>query len=266
MNNSIKVLIADDNTEFAKDLCDFLDYQPDMSVVGVVHNGNDALRSIAELEPDMVVLDVVMPGVDGIAVLEELNLKSLEKRPSTIVVTGARRENIIQMCMNCGADYYMLKPFDTGILADRIRSICRPYSPPAGSRRPEGARGFVSSPRSPRSIEINVTNMIHSVGVPANIKGYQYLRDAIIMSINEVDLINAITKQLYPRVASAHNTSPSRVERAIRHAIEVACMRGNEEVLYRLFGYTVSNSKGKPTNSEFIAMIADKLRLEMHVS
>ncbi len=114
-----------------------------------------------------------------------------------------------------------------------------------------------------RAIEITVTNTIHSVGVPANIKGYQYLRDAIIMSIKDSELINAVTKQLYPKVAEKHNTSPSRVERAIRHAIEVACVRGNEEALYNLFGYTVSNNKGKPTNSEFIAMIADKLRLEM---
>ena len=119
---------------------------------------------------------------------------------------------------------------------------------------------------SDRAIEISVTKTIHAVGVPANIKGYQYLRDAIIMSIKDTELINAVTKQLYPKVATRHNTSPSRVERAIRHAIEVACIRGNEEELYSLFGYTVSNNKGKPTNSEFIAMIADKLRLEMLVS
>jgi len=265
MNNQVKLLIADDNVEFAASLKKSLENEPDLKVVGIAHDGHETIEMIRELKPDLVTLDIVMPNLDGIGVLKALHGFPHASRPYTIVITGAYKESIISMCMSGGADYYMLKPCDPSLLIERIRSICRPVQAPQMPlvKSEDSAKDDAKTLR--RSIEINVTNMIHSVGVPANIKGYQYLRDAIIMAICEADLINAVTKQLYPRVASNHNTSPSRVERAIRHAIEVACMRGNEEVLYRLFGYTVSNSKGKPTNSEFIAMIADKLRLEMQV-
>jgi two-component system response regulator (stage 0 sporulation protein A) len=265
MNNHVKILIADDNVEFANSLKKSLEDEADIKVVGTAHDGMEALEMIRETEPDIITLDIVMPNLDGIGVLQALQNFSPSKRPYTVVITGAYKESIISMCMQNGADYYMLKPCDPSVLVERIRTICRPVQPTQVPliRNDEMEK---DEKTLKRSIEINVTNVIHSVGVPANIKGYQYLRDAIIMAICEADLINAVTKQLYPRVAANHKTSPSRVERAIRHAIEVACMRGNEEVLYRLFGYTVNNSKGKPTNSEFIAMIADKLRLEMRVS
>ena len=261
MNSQIKVLIAEDNVEYAEFLKNTLE-ENSIAVVAIAHDGMQALEYIEEYSPDLITLDIVMPVLDGVEVLKKLKEKSPVKRPGIIVITGAHKENILGLCMQNGADYYMLKPCDPNVLVERIKTIC-------GFKD-----GGVSKYGKPdlndralrRSIEINVTNMIHMVGVPANIKGYQYLRDAIILAICENDLISAVTKQLYPRVAANYNTSASRVERAIRHAIEVACTRGNEEALYSLFGYTVSNAKGKPTNSEFIAMIADKLRLEMEVS
>ncbi len=265
MNSQVKVLIADDNVEFANSLKKALEAEGDIQVVGIASDGRETCELIQELEPDLITLDIVMPGLDGIGVLQSMKSMSADTRPYTIVITGAYKESIISMCMQWGADYYMLKPCDPTILIERIRNICTPITSVQPDIIREVKPAADSQKALQRSIEINVTKMIHSVGVPANIKGYQYLRDAIILAICETDLINAVTKQLYPRVASNHNTSPSRVERAIRHAIEVACIRGNDEVLYRLFGYTVNNAKGKPTNSEFIAMIADKLRLEMQV-
>lgn len=269
MNTQVKVLIADDNVEFANTLEKSLAGEPDIKVVGKAKDGAEAIELIRELKPDLITLDIVMPNLDGIGVLQTLKTFDAASRPYTIVITGAYKESIISMCMQSGADYYMLKPCDPAVLIERIKNICKPVSviQPDIIKDTRNAEANDADAKKAlmRSIEINVTNMIHSVGVPANIKGYQYLRDAIILAMCESDLINAVTKQLYPRVAANHNTSPSRVERAIRHAIEVACVRGNDEVLYRLFGYTVNNSKGKPTNSEFIAMIADKLRLEMQV-
>ncbi|MCD8049401.1 MAG: sporulation transcription factor Spo0A, partial [Clostridia bacterium] len=215
------------------------------------------IAAIERTEPDAALIGMIMPKLDGLGILKALSEKKLKTRPIIIMMTESVNESITEACLNMGADYFMIKPFDRELLYDRIMLLCRR----SAGRRTGGE--FSYSRPSDRTLEISVTNTIHAVGVPANIKGYQYLRDAIIMSINDTELINAVTKQLYPKVAQKHNTSPSRVERAIRHAIEVACVRGNEEELYRLFGYTVNNAKGKPTNSEFIAMIADKLRLEM---
>lgn len=264
MTNRIKVLIAEDNCEYAEFLKNTLE-EGGINVVGVANDGNEALEYIEQFSPDLITLDIVMPKLDGVGVLRRLRERPAAKRPYTIVVTGAHKENIIGLCMQNGADYYMLKPCDPGAIVERIKNICTPGEIQEMQIIKPSGKLDNDNKALRRSLEINVTNMIHMVGVPANIKGYQYLRDAIILAICENDLIGAVTKQLYPRVAANHNTSASRVERAIRHAIEVACIRGNEEALYRLFGYTVSNSKGKPTNSEFIAMIADKLRLEMEV-
>ncbi len=262
MNSQIRVLIAEDNIEYAEFLKNTLEGNG-IEVVAIAHDGLRALEYIEEYSPDLVTLDIVMPVLDGVEVLKKLKEKTLAKRPNVIVITGAHKENILALCMQNGADYYMLKPCEPKVLVERIRTICNLKSG-GGEISPD--KPDLNDKAFRRSMEINVTNMIHMVGVPANIKGYQYLRDAIMLAICENDLISAVTKQLYPRVAANYNTSASRVERAIRHAIEVACTRGNEEALYSLFGYTVSNAKGKPTNSEFIAMIADKLRLEMEVS
>ncbi len=263
MIHNKKVLIVDDNVEFLAEQKKYFGARKDVSLVGCATDGEGALSLIEKTKPDVVLLDIIMPGMDGMAVLREIR-KRFGEKPIVIMVTGIRMEKILHQCLSLGADYFMIKPVDNDALMDCIHMLSgtsvQPIQPSA--TMPLAERQGMSD----HNLEVYVTNTIHSVGVPANIKGYQYIRDAIIMSIHDTELINAVTKQLYPKVAEKHQTSASRVERAIRHAIEVACMRGNEEVLYQLFGYTVNNTKGKPTNSEFIAMIADKLRLELKVS
>ncbi len=265
MKNPIKLLIADSNLELLSQMKSFFDTKEDINLVGTASDGTEATEKIREYRPGVVIMDVVLPGTDGIGVLKAINSMPRALRPVVIVTSGAKKEHVTNICMQLGADYFMIKPCSPETIYERIHLLCTPRSETSSYNTKENYLKQSDIP-SDRAIEIYVTKTIHSVGVPANIKGYQYLRDAIIMSIKDTELINAVTKQLYPRVASRHNTSPSRVERAIRHAIEVACIRGNEEELYKLFGYTVSNNKGKPTNSEFIAMIADKLRLELLVS
>ncbi len=258
MENMIKVVIADDNKEVRNSISGYLAQKKDMTVVAALCDGKEVFERVNETGADVVLLDVIMPNLDGIGVLKKLMENKSEKRPVIIMMAESINDSIFTACLELGADYFMIKPFDMELLYERISLLCKKIP----VKRRDGIAYDKSRP-SERILEISVTNTIHAVGVPANIKGYQYLRDAIIMSINDTELINAVTKQLYPLVAEKHNTSPSRVERAIRHAIEVACVRGNEDELYNLFGYTVNNAKGKPTNSEFIAMIADKLRLEM---
>ncbi len=267
MKNQIKLLIADSNVELLSQMKAFFDSKEDINLAATATDGAIAAEKIKEYRPEVVIMDIVLPGLDGIGLLKTINTLPRAHRPIVIITSGAKKEHVTNICMQLGADYFMIKPCLPETIYERITLLCAPRTM-KGSLRDAGAYPEKSSGDIPsdRAIELFVTKTIHSVGVPANIKGYQYLRDAIIMSIKETELINAVTKQLYPRVANRHNTSPSRVERAIRHAIEVACIRGNEEELYKLFGYTVSNNKGKPTNSEFIAMIADKLRLELLVS
>lgn len=267
MKNKIKLLIADSNHELLSQMKSFFDNKADIDLVAYASDGIDAREKIRQYRPDAVLMDIVLPQLDGIGLLKAINTLPRIHRPVVIVTSGAKREHVTNLCMQLGAEYFMIKPCDNETIYERIRMLCLPRLSPTALHQAEFTDKHAELDRpSDRAIELSVTKTIHSVGVPANIKGYQYLRDAIIMSIKDTELINAVTKQLYPKVADRHNTSPSRVERAIRHAIEVACIRGNEEELYKLFGYTVSNNKGKPTNSEFIAMIADKLRLEMLVS
>lgn len=267
MKTKIKLLIADSNPELIAQMKSFFDSKDSIDLVATATDGMDAAEKIRHFNPDAVLMDIVLPQLDGIGLLKSINTLPRAHRPVVIVMSGAKREHLTNICMQLGADYFMIKPCDNETVYERIQLLCTPrLSQNLVAGVSYGDKTPSSDTPSDRAIEISVTKTIHSVGVPANIKGYQYLRDAIIMSIKDTELINAVTKQLYPKVATRHNTSPSRVERAIRHAIEVACIRGNEEELYNLFGYTVSNNKGKPTNSEFIAMIADKLRLEMLVS
>ena len=233
METKTRVLIADTNDDFKRLMTEVLRNEEDLELVGCVGDGVDALAMVAESKPDVLVLDLVLAKLDGIEVLRRLP----EASPDTkgLVVSGFYNDKIITECAALGAAYFVTKPCDIVTLLDRIRQI--------------------------NSLEALVTEIIHEIGVPAHIKGYQYLREAIILTINDMDIINAVTKVLYPEVAKKFNTTPSRVERAIRHAIEVAWDRGDIEVLQKFFGYTVSNIKGKPTNSEFIAMIADCLSL-----
>ena len=267
MKTKIKLLIADSNVELITQMKSFFDTKDSVDLVATATDGIDAAEKIRHYKPDAVLMDIVLPQLDGIGLLKSINTLPRAHRPVVIVMSGARRDHLTNICMQLGADYFMIKPCDNETIYERVQLLCMPRIAPSSITNIacEDKTSPIDMP-SDRALEISVTKTIHSVGVPANIKGYQHLRDAIIMSIKDTELINAVTKQLYPKVATRHNTSPSRVERAIRHAIEVACIRGNEEELYKLFGYTVSNNKGKPTNSEFIAMIADKLRLEMLVS
>lgn len=269
MNDKIRVLIADDNLEFAMTLNGYLEKEEGMEVVGMAKDGNEAYSMIIQNKPDVVLLDVIMPHLDGLGVLERLNSASPEKMPLCIMLSAVGQDKITQKAINLGAEYYIVKPFDISLLMKRIRELkfYQPGSVKGNYASREIKQQYIEiapeSKKDEENLEALVTNVIHEVGVPAHIKGYQYLREAIMMVVNNIDIINQITKQLYPEIADKYKTTPSRVERAIRHAIEVAWGRGQTEVVESIFGYTVSAAKGKPTNSEFIAMIADKLRLEL---
>lgn len=258
--NKIEVVLADDNREFVSLLEEYINNQSDMSVVGVAHNGNDVLKVLEERVPDILILDIIMPHLDGLAVLEHLQAMRLQPQPKIIMLTAFGQEEITKKAVELGASYYILKPFDMEVLAQRIRQMIHNKSNFSPSIKPASI-----APKG-RNLDASITNIIHEIGVPAHIKGYLYLREAITMVYNDVELLGSITKVLYPDIAKKFNTTASRVERAIRHAIEVAWSRGNLDSISSLFGYTISNSKAKPTNSEFIAMVADKLRIEAKIS
>ena len=269
MKDKIRVLIADDNMEFAMTLNGYLEKEEEMEVVGMAKDGNEAVEMIIGTRPDVVLLDVIMPHLDGLGVLEALNSSNLERLPLCIMLSAVGQDKITQKAISLGAEYYVVKPFDISLLMKRIKDFkyYQPGSIKGNFIAREIKQQYIEinpeSKKDQESLEALVTNVIHEVGVPAHIKGYQYLREAIMMVVKDIDIINQITKQLYPKIACKYRTTPSRVERAIRHAIEVAWGRGQQETVENIFGYTVSAAKGKPTNSEFIAMIADKLRLEL---
>jgi len=255
MEQKIKALIADDNRDFRSLLMDSLQRDEKIEVVGFAQNGHELVEKTAELLPDIIITDVILPRMDGLSAIKAINEMDLKKRPAFYVTSAFASDAITMEASMLGVSYFILKPFDMPILLDKIHnydSIQRNFS-----------RTVVGQTKKEENLEVRVTNLIHEIGVPAHIKGYQYLREAIIMSVNDMDTINAITKVLYPTVAKKYQTTSSRVERAIRHAIEVAWDRGDIETLQGFFGYTVSNTKGKPTNSEFISMLADSLRLQI---
>ena len=269
MKEKIKVLIADDNMDFSLTLKNCLEKE-EMEVIGVARDGDEAYELIAKMLPDVAILDVIMPHMDGLGVLERLsNSPNIEKFPMCIMLSAVGQDKITQRAIELGAQYYIVKPFDINLLVKRIKELKNfapaPMRATFSSREIKGQYIQMSpeEKKNEENLEALVTNVIHEVGVPAHIKGYQYLREAIMMVVNDIEVINQITKQLYPEIAKKYATTPSRVERAIRHAIEVAWGRGQQEAVENIFGYTVSAAKGKPTNSEFIAMIADKLRLEL---
>ena len=270
MKEKLSILIADDNQDFSRAISSYINAQDDMEVIAIAKDGNEAIDMLTTTSPDILLLDVIMPHLDGLGVLEKLNMIRIEKKPICIMLSAVGQDKITQKAISLGAEYYIVKPFDIELLIKRIREI-KFYKP-----NNQSLGGFITRETKQQYVEIAnkdvksednlealVTNIIHEVGVPAHIKGYQYLREAIIMVVNDIDVINQITKSLYPKIALKFNTTPSRVERAIRHAIEVAWGRGDQKTVENIFGYTVNALKGKPTNSEFIAMIADKLRLEL---
>ncbi len=257
--------MVDDNRELVNLLDEYLSSQDDIEVLGVAFNGQDCLNMLQDKQPDVLVLDIIMPHLDGLAVLEKLRDLNLEKQPSVIMLTAFGQEDVTKKAVDLGAAYFTLKPFDMENLASRIRQVSGKSTPII--KRNSSNQIVRSQPESsPRNLDANITSIIHEIGVPAHIKGYLYLREAISMVYNDIELLGSITKVLYPDIAKKFNTTASRVERAIRHAIEVAWSRGNIDSISNLFGYTVSMSKAKPTNSEFIAMVADKLRLEHKAS
>ncbi len=268
MKEKISILIADDNQDFSRTLSSYIDNQDDMEVICVAKDGSEAINMIKNTQPDVAILDVIMPHLDGIGVLENIEKLNINKKPICIMLSAVGQDKITQRAIELGAQYYVVKPFDIELLIKRIREL-KFYRPSKNSNfigkdnRLQYIELSEDGEKNEENLEALVTNIIHEVGVPAHIKGYQYLREAIMMVVNDIDVINQITKSLYPKIAYKYNTTPSRVERAIRHAIEVAWGRGQQEVVENIFGYTISASKGKPTNSEFIAMIADKLRLEL---
>ncbi|NLM43146.1 MAG: sporulation transcription factor Spo0A [Clostridiales bacterium] len=265
--NKVKILIADDNKDFCSILCEYLEMQDDFEVVGMAKDGIEALDLITSKQPDIVILDIIMPHLDGLGVLEKLNNMNLEKVPKIIVLSAVGQDKITQKSLALGAEYYVVKPFDMDVFAKRIRESMGLISPVADKKViMQSSSISISSNTTGQDLESAITGIIHEIGVPAHIKGYIYLREAITMVVNNMELLSAVTKELYPSIARKYNTTSSRVERAIRHAIEVAWGRGRVDVINNLFGYTIHNDKGKPTNSEFIAMVADKLRLEMKIS
>ena len=268
-DSKISVLIADDNKEFSSILNDYLLNQKDIVVTGIAKDGREALELIQQKQPDLVVLDIIMPHLDGLGVLEKLNGMDLDKMPRVIVLSAVGQDKITQQAITLGADYYVVKPFDMDIFTKRIREMFSTQDVETKRRSVSTQvvqREAAATSRGPIDLETEITSIIHEIGVPAHIKGYMYLREAITMVVNDMELLSAVTKELYPSIAKKYNTTASRVERAIRHAIEVAWGRGQVDAIHKLFGYTVHNEKGKPTNSEFIAIIADKLRLKNKVS
>ena len=249
MDNHTTVMIADNSEEFCSSLSALLQRTEGFRVLGTANDGEQAIRMVTERKPNMLVLDMMLAKKDGIAVLKAIS--AMERKPVVLATSGFLTEYVASAASNLGVRYLMLKPCDLTALVERMEE----------ARGGDGLR--LSAKSSQTNIETLVTNIIHEIGVPAHIKGYQYLREAIIIAVEDMDVINAITKVLYPQVAKTFQTTPSRVERAIRHAIEVAWDRGDLDTLQRFFGYTVSNTKGKPTNSEFIALIADKLQLQL---
>ena len=249
MEKMYRVLLANSSEDFSTRLTSVLKQSQHYTVVGTASDGVRAIELLREVQPEILVVDTMLPQADGIAVLKAAS--ALEHKPMQLVLADFMTEFVSSLLVSMGVQYVLLKPCTARSVLERLDEM----------------RSTLTKSPLVRNREANVvamvTSMIHEIGVPAHIKGYQYLREAILIAVNDMEVINAITKVLYPQVAKTFATTPSRVERAIRHAIEVAWDRGDLDTLQRFFGYTVSNTKGKPTNSEFIALIADKLQLQL---
>lgn len=252
--NKIRVLLADDNPSILELLEDYLSQQEEIEVVGTAQDGGALLTEIREKQPEIVVADIIMPRCDGFTVLEEIQNMDAELRPKVIVLTGLARDDFIARAIRLGASYYMVKPFDLRLLCARITEIARAR---------EASREEPLSDAAPqaKSADEQITNLFLTLGIPAHIKGYVYLREAVRMVLEDRDILNRITKELYPGVARRFDTSASKVERAMRHAIEVAWSRGRLETVNRMYGYRVFDPMDKPTNGEFISCIAEKIAL-----
>ena len=261
MSNQFKVLLSQDKGEFSAKCIKLLE-SSGYYVMSVEKNGNQILNNIEKRMPDVIIMEAFMPGLDAIGVINKINQMRTVRKPLVCVISSVVNSEFEHRILSSGADYYFIRPVEPSAIAERINFLV-------------SAREFNTSVNpvvtfdcsvTNNDLEVTVSEIMHQIGVPAHIKGYHYLREAIILSINDTEMINSVTKLLYPTIAKTFNTSSSRVERAIRHAIEVAWDRGDVDVLSAYFGYTIQNTRGKPTNSEFIAMISDKLRLKMKIS
>lgn len=267
ITTKIKVGIIDDSNDFVELLTDFLETQNNIEIAFSVYNGLQAVEEVIKEKPDMLILDMIMPYLDGLGVLEKIKEIDIDNSIKTIVLSAIGQESMIRKAISLGADYYVVKPFDFNILTKRIYQVTGIDQNERQVNKNNIYKTAIDSESCKiNDLEIDITNIIRKVGVPAHIKGYQYLKYGIAMVVENMDILSAITKELYPAIAKKNNATPTRVERGIRHAIEVAWNRGEIDTINSLFGYTVHNNKGKPTNSEFIALIADKLRLDRKVS
>ena len=256
MNEELKLLIAEDSADMRTLLRQAFE-RPGVKIQAIVTDGESLVEEVRRARPDVIITEAILPKKDGMAAIRAINALS-GKRPAIFVLSAFSSDNLAAEATQLNVNYFMVKPCDMNALVDRVQQ----HNVSAGTVLKKREEELTQE----HKIEMRVTEIIHEIGVPAHIKGYQYLRHAILMSVRDIDNINAITKVLYPTVARKFKTTSSRVERAIRHAIEVAWDRGDVEVLNKFFGFTVSSVKGKPTNSEFISMIADKIRLEMKIA
>lgn len=264
----IRIMMADDNREFLEMISDYLKGQPDMEIVGIGLHGEDILQKLAAAEedpPDILLLDVIMPHLDGLGVLERLPDLGLDPAPKIIMLTAFGQETITQRAVELGAAYYMLKPFDLNVLGSRIRQLVGSQEVETSlSSRASTSQKAAASKNRPKAISLDaqITNVLNEIGIPPHLKGFQYLREAIQLVYHNIEILGSVTKVLYPQIADKHNSTPSRIERGIRHSIEVSWTRGNRDTLAHILGYERNMSQMKPSNSEFIAMVADKLRVE----
>ncbi|HIV27212.1 MAG TPA: sporulation transcription factor Spo0A [Candidatus Ornithocaccomicrobium faecavium] len=249
--DTVRVLLADDNHGMLKILEEYFRSKGDVEVVGSVSDGAQVMAAICQHSPDVLLLDIILPRRDGFSILADMRALAPEARPKVIVLTGLSRDDFVAQAFDLGADYYMVKPFDLGILHERILAVAR-----------EDSLETARADSAPEEAQVGdkVANIFLMLGIPAHIKGYQYLREGVKMVMGNHDVINRITKELYPGVARRCQTTPSKVERAMRHAINVAWSRGRVDSVNRLFGCELFSEHDRPTNGEFIALIADKLR------
>lgn len=263
-----KILLVDDNYEFCNALNKFLSKEEDFEVVGIATDGLKALDMLLAKNPDLLILDIIMPHLDGLGVLEELDSLKLEKRPKVVILSAVGQDQITQKAIELGASYYVVKPFDFEIFIKRLKQIIDMDDEGAINKK----NTYINIPElnlvdggGRQNLEARTTNLIHEIGIPAHIKGYGYLRDGIMLAIEDMDLLNSITKKLYPNIAKKNDATPSSVERSIRHAIETAWSKGNYETIGNIFGTRLDKTSSKPTNGEFIATVADKVRLEVQM-
>jgi len=260
MTKRVKIVIAEDNRNLCQILREYLQRDQSFQLMGIAYNGLDVWELIQKHDPDLVLMDLIMPNLDGWEVLERINARASVPRPKIVVLTAFGHESLTNQAILMGVDYFILKPFDLDILSKRIKALTQEAEVTNTTLR-TAAYSAAMPVRQGVEMDIKVTNVMHRLGIPAHVKGYQYIRDAILMVIKDVSLLGAVTKELYPAIAKKYNTTPSRVERGIRHAIELAWERGHMETLKRIFGCSMNIERQKPTNSEFIALLADKLRL-----